>query len=180
MCLLGRIDCELWGKSKSVIFFSLLNMQVFVYVFNAYMYVQPAGPSLHLCLLCTGLYASAQSHFLPGVVVVPLSSVRAGPWLLRQRWAGLWHWSVPTSDEPWCCWPERLGLDWVSGGLGAWGTGTGPQGNLLLWEVKATCHWGEQINRMWSWSSGSERFVFYMLSFYLRHMDNLTSGHVVR
>ena len=25
-------------------------------------------------------------------------------------------------------------MDWVSGGLGAWGTGTGPQGNRLLWE----------------------------------------------
>lgn len=65
---------------------------------------------------------------LPGVEL-PLSSLGVGPW--RQRWAGLWHCSVPTSDEP-CCWPERLGLDWASGGLGAWGTGTGPQGNRLL------------------------------------------------
>lgn len=35
-------------------------------------------------------------------------------------------------------------MDWVSGELGAWGTGTGPQGNLLLWEVKATCYWKEK------------------------------------
>lgn len=37
---------------------------------------------------------------LPGVVALPLSSFRAaGPWLWTQRWAGLWHCSVPTSDE---------------------------------------------------------------------------------
>lgn len=82
---------------------------------------------------------------LPGVVALTLSSLGAGPWLCRQRWAGLWHCSVPTSDEPWCCWPERLGLDWVSGGLGAWGTGTGPQGNLLLWEIRASCYCREQV-----------------------------------
>lgn len=82
---------------------------------------------------------------LPGVVALTLSSLRVAPWLCRQRWAGLWHCSVPTSDEPWCCWPERLGLEWLSGGLGAWGTGTGPQGNLLLWEVRATYDCTEQI-----------------------------------
>jgi len=79
---------------------------------------------------------------LPGVVALTASSFGAGPWLWRQRWAGLWHCSVPTSDEPWCCWLERLGLDWVRGELGAWGTGTGPQGNLLLRQVRATCYRG--------------------------------------
>lgn len=93
--------------------------------------------ALHAACLCEH---GALSVTLPGVDALTLSSLRAGPWLCRQRWAGLWHWSVPTSDEPWCCWPERLGLDWVSGGLGAWGTGTGPQGNLLLWEERATCY----------------------------------------
>lgn len=36
---------------------------------------------------------------LPGVVALTLSSLRAGPWLWRQRGAGLWHCSVPASDE---------------------------------------------------------------------------------
>lgn len=48
-------------------------------------------------LVDTNTNVSASSS--PGVVAL-LSSLGAAPWLWRQRWAGLWHCSVPASDEP--------------------------------------------------------------------------------
>jgi len=66
---------------------------------NAYMNVQPSRSRACVCV-CVCHVQARQSASLPGVVSLAVSPFRAGPWLWRQRWAGLWPCSVPTSAEP--------------------------------------------------------------------------------
>lgn len=74
-------------------------------------------------------------------------------------------------------------MDWVSGGLGAWGTGTGPQGNLLLREGRATCYRRDkQLEReaALGYIYGGDKFSYDVppwLTTFLMDWDN--SGFIV-